>query len=533
MQALTGYHSSDNKNKKIMKTKLNLLEMLAVGGLLAVCGLGVVSACGNDNNNKPDDSNVPPVAETGDVTIYVTTSDRSFDFAKKAVDYNEKAGMSPTMITLNPTERFQRMDGFGGAVTGSTAYNLSKMTAADRAQFLKETFSVTEGMGYSYIRVSIGCSDFSLSEYTCWDNRNAGFALTAEETNYVIPVLQEIVAINPNIKILGSPWTCPQWMKVFDLTDLQPYESWRGGHLNPAHYQDYGTYFVKWIQAFQQAGIPIYSVTVQNEPLSGTLSASLLMSWEEQRDFVKTALSPKLKEAGLPTKIYLYDHNYDYSGGGHNWEGIGSWTDQNDYPLHIYDAGVDDNVVGAAYHNYGGNKSELTRIHNLRPDKDIIFSEASIGVWSGGAGRDLSKRLMSDMQEVALGNVNNWSNAVILWNLMLDYNNGPNREFGCTECCGGVDIDPTNYSYKSIIRNSFYYIMGHLSAVVKPGAIRIGTTGYTATNLTYTAFENPDGSYALVLVNNNNESKKITINDGTHTFTYDVPVKSVVSYLWK
>jgi glucosylceramidase len=515
----------------MMKTKLNLLEMFAVGGLLVVCGLLVVGAACKGDNNTPEEPVVPPVEETGDVRIYVTTGDRALDFAKKAVNFNSKASMSPTMITINPTERYQRIDGFGPAITGSTSYNLMHMTAEERTKFLKETFSETEGMGYSYVRVPIGCADFSLSEYTCWDDREAGFGLTPEETDYVIPVLKEIVAINPKLKVLGSPITCPQWMKVHNLTDMLPHNSWRGGHLNPAHYQDYGDYFVKWIQAFQQEGIPIYSVTVQNEPLSGTLSASLLMSWEEQRDFVKTSLSPKLKAAGLPTKIYLYDHNYDYSAGGEFGVGLDdTWTNQKDYPLHIYASGVDDNVAGAAYHNYGGDPSEMTRVHNLYPDKDLLFSEASLGVWSG---RDFYWRLVIDMKQVALGNVQNWCNGVLVWNLMLDYNHGPKRQYGCDECFGSVDIDPADYSYKSIIRHSFYYIMGHMSAVVKPGATRIGAGGYTATNFIYSAFENADGSYALVLVNEAEDIKKITINDGTHSFTYDIPAQSVVSYLWK
>jgi glucosylceramidase len=490
--------------------------------LFLFCYLPVtLTACSSDNNDPAVPDPGPPVEIKGDVKLYVTTNTRSLDFVQQKIDFNEKVNMSPATITLNPVKRFQSMDGFGAAVTGSTCFNLLRMAQADRTKFLKETFSPTEGMGYSYIRISIGCSDFSLSEYTCCDTPGIGnFALQNEENNYVIPVLKEILAINPDIKILGSPWTPPRWMKVNNLNNLQPYNSWTGGQLNPAYYQDYGAYFVKWIQAMKAKGIKIDAVTPQNEPLNRGNSASLFMGWSEQRDFVKTALGPKLEEAGLDVKIYSFDHNYNYD----------NIADQKDYAAKIYDdSEAAPYIAGAAYHNYGGNRSELNIVHDKYPDKELIFTETSIGTWNDG--KNLGTRLMEDMEDVALGTVNNWCKAVIVWNLMLDTERGPNRDGGCRTCYGAVDIDIADF--KTITRNSHYYIVGHLSSVVKPGATRIGTTGYTAAGLTYTAFENTDGTYALVLLNNANETRKITISDGTNNFTYEVPVKSVVSYLWK
>jgi glucosylceramidase len=472
------------------------------------------------DGTKKENSETGTEDEKGEVTLYVTTANRAYDFKKTAVAFSTTQNMSPTTITLDPSKRYQTMDGFGAAVTGSTCYNLLKMTPDNRAKFLRETFSDAEGMGYSYVRIAIGCSDFSLSEYTCCDTKGIeNFSLTAEENDYVIPVLKEILAINPKIKILGSPWTCPRWMKVNNLTELKPLESWTSGQLNPAFYTDYAVYFVKWIQAFKQAGIPIYSVTPQNEPLNRGNSASLFMSWQEQRDFVKNALTPQLKTAGLDTRIYLFDHNYNYD----------NMADQNDYPIHIYDAGTDGNVAGAAYHDYGGDRSELLDIHERYPDKELIFTETSIGTWNDG--RNLAERLMKDMQNVALGTVNNWCKAVIVWNLMLDTECGPNRDGGCQTCYGAVDIDRSNY--KTITRNSHYYIIGHLSSVVKSGATRIGTSGYTDNSVVYSAFENTDGTYSFVLLNNANENKKITLDDGVHHFSYDIPSKSVVSYQWK
>jgi glucosylceramidase len=490
---------------------MKVLLLLIISLPFALCEKGKK---GNFGSNPEDET------EPKDVTIYLTSNNGTNDFKKTCISFSEKSNMLPSTITLNPSVKYQTIDGFGAALTGSTCYNLLKMKQKDRTKFLKETFSETEGMGYSYVRVSIGCSDFSLSEYTCCDTRGIQhFALTTEELNYVIPILKEVLTIQPKLKIMGSPWTCPVWMKVNNLKELKPFKSWTSGHLNPAYYQDYATYFVKWIQAFENAGIKIYSVTPQNEPLNGGNSASLVMFWEEQRDFVKNALLPKFHEAGLTTKIYLFDHNYNYD----------HIADQTDYPVRIYNDGVTEGIAGAAYHNYGGNKAELLDIHEKMKDKDLIFTETSIGTWNDG--RNLTVRLPKDMAEVALGTVNNWCRAVIVWNLMLDSDRGPNRDGGCQTCYGAVDIEKSDY--KTIRRNSHYYIMGHLASVAHPDAIRIGTSDCSSNDLIYSAFENIDGTYAFVALNNSNESKTLTVTDGYHYFSHEIPSKSVASYKWK
>lgn len=494
---------------------LNDLKVIFLSVLL----IGTVS-CSKASDDSDGGEDIP-TTEDGDVTLYVTTNTRSLDFKKSFVDFSDKSNMSPTTIALEPATRYQTMDGFGAAVTGSSCYNLMKMTAANRTKFLTETFSPTEGMGYSYVRIAIGCSDFSLSEYTCCDTPGiANFGLTSEENDYVIPILKEILAINPDLKILGSPWTCPRWMKVNNLSDLQAYNSWTSGQLNPAYYADYASYFVKWVQAFAGKGISIYSVTPQNEPLNRGNSASLFMGWVEQYEFVKNNLVPAFRSASLATKIYLFDHNYNYD----------NMSDQNDYPVNIYDAGMDDDLVaGSAYHNYGGDKAELNDVHAKYPDRELLFTETSIGTWNDG--RNLETRLIEDMREVALGTVNNWCKGVIVWNLMLDSERGPNREGGCQTCYGAVDIERSNYS--TITRNSHYYIIGHLSSVVKPGAVRIGTSGFSEVGFTWSAFENTDGTYAVVLLNSSSAAKRITLDDGTHHFSYEVPAESVISYRWK
>ena len=462
---------------------------------------------------------VPQGTRAKKVVSYTSTADGSLFFQKSSLPLG-KEPLGSRLVRIDAGTHFQKMDGFGAALTGSSCYNLMRMTPEDRKTFLQQTFSKKKGLGFSYIRISIGCSDFSLSDYTCCDTPGIEhFALTDEEKNYVIPVLKEILKLQPELKILASPWTCPRWMKVDNLQSLKPFDSWTDGQLNPRYYQDYATYFVRWIRAFQEAGIPIYSVTVQNEPLNRGNSASLFMGWQEQQKFIAEALGPAFQKAGLSTKIYAFDHNYNYD----------RLPEQQQYPLRVYDNEKAASFLsGAAYHNYGGNRQELLRIGEERPDKELIFTETSIGMWNDG--RNLAKRLPEDMREVGLGTVQNGCRAVIVWNLMLDNERGPFRPGGCGTCYGAVDIDRSNYHTLSY--NSHYYLIGHLSCVVRPGAVRLSTNEQSG--LMTCAFLNPDGSIALVVLNEKPRPISFSFTtDGLYYAAADLPAHSVTSYIWK
>ena len=460
-----------------------------------------------------------PYASAGDgavrgrVKVITTTDARSKDLAVTDIRLQKGRPSGENVVTLLPKQTFQTMDGFGVAITGSTCYNLMRMTEANRETFLRETFSDGgDGFGFSYVRVAIGCSDFSLSEYTCCDTKGMeNFSLTEEENRFVIPILKKILEINPDLKIMGTPWTPPRWMKTNG--------NWTSGELKPECYADYAEYFVRWIKAFAEEGINVYSVTPQNEPLNRGNSASCYMPWDQERDFVKV-LGPALRRAGLKTKIFAFDHNYNYD----------NMESQRGYPTKIYeDPEAAGHLAGAAYHNYGGNKEELTLVHNAAPGKDLVFTETSIGTWNNG--RSLEARLVKDMEDVALGTVNRWCTGVIVWNLMLDHERGPHRGPGaCATCYGAVDL---NTDYTIMQRNSHYYIIAHMSSVVDPGAVRIATAGYTAEGLTYSAFRNPDGSYAFVLSNGNGNAVSFDVADGKRHFRAEVPPRSAVSYRWK
>ena len=488
-----------------------------------------MSACSDvtsiDDAQKPDSQGQQPQPAGNVATVYTTTADGRFKLTKSTVAITTGQNMAPSTLEVNPAETYQTMDGFGFAITYSTCYNLLKMSAEDRAQFLRQTYSPTEGYGVSYARISIGCNDFSSTEYTLCDTEGLEhFQLYADETQYVIPILKEILAINPQVKIIAAPWTCPKWMKVADIETRKPFDSWTDGHLNPDHYKTYAQYFVKFVQEMKRQGISIYAVSPQNEPLNRANCASLYMPWQEEAPFVKELAAAFIQNA-IATKIYLFDHNYNYD----------NIEDQQDYPVKVYNALGDtfegsELVVGAAYHDYGGSNTELTDIHQQNADKELIFSESSIGTWNDG--RNLTKRLMDDMRNVVLGTVNQWCKAVLVWNLMLDKNMGPNLDGGCQTCYGAVDID---MDYKTLTRNSHYYVISHMSSVVRPGAVRVGTTerSLVKNNLTYSAFRNADGSYAAVILNASDELVLLTVSDGTHHAQVAVPAQSVVSCSWK
>lgn len=479
---------------------------------LFVCSYScLLLACGTDGNQ---------------VDVYTTTADKVRAMYHSTVplqEFTDKSGKEqPNLITIDPGVQYQEMDGFGVAITGSSCYNLLRMTDEDRENLLRETFDPVQGYGFSYIRISIGCSDFSLDEYTCCDTPGIEhFAIHELDKRDLFPILRQIRAINPEVKIMASPWTCPKWMKVNNLKELKPYDSWTSGQLNPKYYRDYALYFVKFIQAMEAEGFPIESITIQNEPLNRGNSASLYMTWQEQRDFIKQALGPAFVAANIRTKILVFDHNYDYD------VNKSENCDQTQYPLRIYeDEEAARYVDGAAYHAYGGDKGEMLRIHNASPDKNLYFTEISIGLW--GDGYEFGEDLMWNMREVCIGTINNYCKAVIVWNYLLDEKHGPDRPGGCAICLGAIDIDSNDY--KTLTRNSHYYEMAHLSKVIQSGARRIKSVGQVQNNIYYCAFENPDGSYSMVIQNDRNNPVKITVTLGAKKFVHELKPVSVSSY---
>lgn len=484
----------------------------------AILSMGMICCSGKNNGDNPGtDPEQPEPLVKADVYAYTTSANGSALFKETGLDYS-KVSMSPYKVTLDPATTYQTIDGFGPAVTGASCYNLLQMSQNERTALLKKCFDPETGAGFSFIRVHIGGSDFSMDEYTCCDREGIEFfAIPDIEKEGIFPILKEILAINPEIKIMGSPWSCPKWMKGQVKDPSKPYDSWTSGRLNPAYYDDYAEYFVQWVTEMEANGFPIYAITMQNEPLNKGNSMSLYMPWEDQAAFVKH-LGPAFEKAGIKTKILCYDHNYNYD----NVNG------QDNYPLNIYaDAEASKWIDGSAWHNYDGNVSELDEIASAAPDKSIYFTEASIGSWN----YNFELCVIVDFESIFLGTMSRGGKGVLLWNMMLDDHGKPYRPGGCSTCYGAIEINSSDYS--TLKYNSHFYDLAQCSKVIRPGAVRIGTSGYTAAGLTYLAFRNTDGSTAFVALNNSDEERTVAVYEtAERSFKYNIPAKTIASFRW-
>lgn len=482
----------------------------------------VAAACSCHEQEPSPTPPAPPAPETDKPTATTYVTDASGKQMEQGSIVLGKPSDAVFYKVSLDGESYQSVDGFGFAITHASCYNLLLMPQADRTALLEELFSREKGIGSSLARICIGGSDFSMDEYTwCDEPGMENFAVHGLDEEWLFPILDEIMKINPAIRFIGSPWSCPRWMKVGD--DLKsPYDAWTGGRLNPLLYKDYADYFVRWIREMESRGYPIYAVTLQNEPLNRGNSMSLYMGWKEQRDFIKEAVGPAFQAAGLKTKILLFDHNYNYD----------NISAEADYPIHVLeDADAARYVAGSAWHNYGGSVTTLDKVHSRFPDKDIFFTEASIGEWGGGYNYVGS--LINDFRDNFLGTLGRFGKGVTLWNLMLDSDHKPFRAGGCSNCLGALTLSTKDHTLKGVVRNSHYYNVAHCSKVLAPGAVRLGTSGFTADKATYQWYRNPDGSYAIVALNEGSDEVRINFVTDRVSVPVRLPAKSLVSVIWK
>ncbi|MBS1929406.1 MAG: glucosylceramidase [Chitinophagaceae bacterium] len=447
----------------------------------------------------------PPPAGTNDMEMWVTSPNQTALIQKQNVTLSfSTIGANPANIVVDSSTAYQTIDGFGYTLTGGSATLLHNMDANGRALLLQELFGTgNSSIHVSYLRVSIGASDLSSSVFS-YDDMPAGqtdptlaqFSLSQDLTD-LIPVLQEILAINPNIKILGSPWSAPLWMK--------DNESSVGGGLLPQYYSVYAQYFVKYIQAMQAKGITIDAVTVQNEPQHGGNNPSMVLSSSEEAEFVKNHLGPAFQTAGLNTKIIIWDHNCDNPG----------------YPMAILaDAQAYPFIDGSAFHLYAGDISALSTVHNAYPDKNVYFTEQ----WTSSAG-SFDGDLKWHIKNVIIGSMRNWSKIALEWNLANDPSFGPHTPGGCTQCKGALTI-----SGSSVMKNVAYYIIGQISKFVPPGSVRISSN--LVNNLPNVAFKRPDGKKVLVVLNESTSAKSFSINYKGKYVQTSLNPGCAATYIW-
>lgn len=436
---------------------------------------------------------------------WITSPQKGILFTKHPgeLEFMTIANSDPTIV-VDTTQRYQEIDGFGNCLTGGSAILLNRMGQAERTRLLRELFSTDgDGIGISYLRITIGASDLSDRVFTYCDlppgetdPQMEHFSIEPERTD-LIPVLKEILAINPSLKILGSPWTAPLWMKSNNASV--------GGSLKHEWFEAYANYFVKYIQAMKAEGIDIDAITVQNEPLHGGNNPSMVMSAADQALFIRQNLGPAFATAGIETKIIIYDHN----------------ADRTDYPLAVLnDAVARQYIDGSAFHLYGGSIDALTAVHDAFPEKNLYFTEQ----WVGGPG-NLAEDLKWHVENLIIGATRNWCRNVIEWNLASDPSYDPHTEGGCDRCLGTVTLSGNN-----VTRNPAYYILAHAARHVRPGSVRVSTNALG--NLPNVAFQTPAGSKVLIVVNTTPDKRSFNVKFRGNTLPLSLDGGAVGTWIW-
>ena len=486
---------------------MNISKALQLPAFSLAAILLLTAACNKKTSNgiiPPKPAKPEPVKT--DVLLYLTTPDRSSSLAKQNISllFSTNSNQNTT-IEVNESQTFQTMEGFGYTLTGGSATLINSLSSTAKEALLKELFLTdSTHIGVSYLRISVGASDLSAVPFT-YDDMSAGqtdptlknFTIDRERTD-LIPVLKQIIALNPDIKIMGSPWTAPTWMKTNN--------SFVGGKLKPEYYSVYAKYLVKYIQAMKEEGIIIDALTPQNEPLHDGNNPSMLMLANEQADFIKNHLGPAFETAGITTKIIIYDHN----------------ADRPDYPISIMnDPEAKKYIAGSAFHLYGGDITALSTVHNAHPDKGLYFTEQ----WVGGPG-DFAGDLKWHVQNLIVGAPRNWSRNVLEWNLAADQNYRPHTNGGCTTCLGAITI-----ANNVVTRNVAYYIIGHASKFVRPGSVRIESNNLAS--LQNVAFKTPDGKKVLIVLNAGNSPQTFNIKSNGKSVSTTLPNGAVGTYVWQ
>jgi glucosylceramidase len=433
-------------------------------------------------------------------------------------------------VDVNEQLRYQQFRGLGAAMTDSSAYVFNAMPAADRATLIQNLFgqpdtaSPTPPIHLNFLRVGIGATGAMTvgPAYSYDDNPPGGtdptlghFGLTTDDTSYIIPTLQQVLQTNPNLEILANPWSPPAWMKSNDSLG----NSNHAGDLLSQYYQTYADYFVKFIQAYTQAGIPIDAITPANEPTSGsggTGYPGLNSPEADEAQFIANNLKPALDRAGLHPAIYGNDLSWD------RYAGYAS-------PL-ASDANAGPDLTGIAWHCYFGSPTVMSQLEQTNPTDDQIVDECSPEIRGFGT------------PEFLISTLRNWASVVAAWSVALEPDGQPiQTPNSCGGCRGLVSVDP---STGAVTYRPEYYQFGQVSAFVQPGARRIdspnfvtyGTNGSNietiSSGLDDVAFINPDGSKVLVAYNNSSAAISFAVaSDGSY-FSYAIPAGAMTTFVW-
>ncbi|MDP4274099.1 MAG: glycoside hydrolase family 30 beta sandwich domain-containing protein [Bacteroidota bacterium] len=435
---------------------------------------------------------------------WLTTNEKTALLTKQTpLVFGQSVNNDEPTLVVDPNQKYQSIDGFGFALTGGSAQHIIHMSPTKRKKLIHELFANDDNsIGISYLRISIGSSDLNDHVFS-YDDIPAGqtdvklnkFSLREDEKD-VIPVLKEILTLNPKIKILASPWSAPIWMKTN--------HNIQGGKLKEEYYSVYAKYFVKYILEMKKKGIIIDAITVQNEPFNDGNTPSMQFFAKEELNFIKNYMGPAFKSAGIKTKIILYDHNCDAP----------------EYPISILtDPDARKYIDGSGFHLYAGPVTAMTKVHNAFPDKNLYFTEMM-----AVSRNDFN--VANPMNRIVIGALRNWSRNVILWNIAANSSYEPHTDNGgCTMCQGAITIDGDN-----VTRNLAYYTIAHISKFVPAGSLRIESS--LAEGLSNIAFLLPDGKIVLIVANISGSVQNFNVSYQDKIFQSTMEKGAVATYEW-
>ncbi|PYP14987.1 MAG: glycosyl hydrolase [Gemmatimonadetes bacterium] len=469
-------------------------------------------ACAPNGRAPGEPGPGPPPQPSGPAAeVWLTTPDGSRLLSREP-DAHFDSGPAPSITTIAVDEAatYQEIVGFGAAITDASAWLIqNKLTPSQRESLLRDLFGRNPGIGLSFTRLTMGASDFSLRQYS-YDDMPAGqtdptlvhFSIDPNRAD-VLPVVQRALAINPQLKIMASPWSPPGWMKTSG--------SLIQGTLLPEAYGPFAEYLRRYVAAYGAEGVPIYAITVQNEPhFEPSDYPGMRLEPPARARFVGGYLGPLFAQNGIGTLILDWDHNWD----------------QYQSPLQVLaDSVAPRYIAGVAWHCYAGDVAAQTLVHDAHADKDAYFTECSGGEWAP----NFADNLKWFVRTLIVGSTRGWAKGVLLWNLALDEHYGPHTG-GCGNCRGVVTI---NSASGGVIRNVEYYALAHASRFVRPGARRIeSTTGVEG--LETVAFRNSDdASKALIVVNTAALDRSFAVRWAGRSLTYAIAAGSVVTLAWK
>jgi glucosylceramidase len=448
------------------------------------------------------------------VQVWMTTLDRRNRLTQqKDMQFGSDSGTSHTTIDVDEQRQFQQIEGFGAAMTDTSAWLIgTKLQTTQRDALMRALFDHTSGIGLSFVRIPMGSSDYTVTGTYSYDDLPNGqqdaplahFSIRHDDA-YSISVLRQALQINPDLKFMANPWSPPAWMKTNHA--MLGTAQQQGGYLLPSAYAPLARYFVAFIQAYEQRGIPIYAITPQNEPLHAPLTfPGMYFPASDEARFIKNNLGPALAAAHLSTKIFAFDH---------------PWVAPRYSETLLNDPAVNRYVAAIAWHCYSGDPSIMTTMHTLYPTKDMYETECSTGV-AGSRNQAI---------DLAIRSTQNWARAAVLWNLVLDTHGGPKMGHGCDTCIGMVTIDQATGNYTF---TDNYYQLGQVSKFVLPGAYHIASTATNAPSLQQVAFKNPDGSKALVVHNTSLSSTQFKVRwHGKLSFLYTLPAGGIATFTWR